>query len=105
MSKWISALCAAALVLGQNTPTFQVGTRLVTVDVLVVSDKGAAVRGLTKEDFTLQDKGKTQTIAVFAVTDTSTAPAGKATPLPPGVASNRISGGGGETRGATVILF
>ena len=49
-----SALCATALVLGQSTPTFQVGTRLVTVDVAVVSDKGAAVRGLTKEDFTLQ---------------------------------------------------
>jgi VWFA-related protein len=105
MLKWISALCAAALVLGQSTPTFQVGTRLVTVDVQVLSDKGAAVRGLTKEDFTLQDKGKTQNIAVFAVTDTSSAPAGKAAPLPPTVASNRINSGGVETRGATVILF
>jgi VWFA-related protein len=105
MSKWISALCAAALASAQSVPTFQVGTRLVTVDVLVRSDKGTAVRGLTKDDFTLQDKGKNQTIAVFAVTDTASAPPAKPTPLPPGVASNRISSGGVENRGATVILF
>lgn len=105
MSKWLSVLCAAALATGQNVPTFQVGTRLVTVDVLVRSDKGAVVRGLTKDDFTLLDKGKNQTIAVFSVTDTASAPAAKPTPLPPGVASNRISSGGVENRGATVILF
>jgi VWFA-related protein len=105
MSKWISVLVAAALASGQSVPTFQVGTRLVTVDVLVRSDKGAAVRGLTKDDFTLQDKGKNQAIAVFSVTDTASAPATKPTPLPPGVASNRISSGGVENRGATVILF
>jgi VWFA-related protein len=105
MSKWIAVLCAAVLALGQSQPTFRVGTRLVTVDVLVVTEKGAAVKGLAKEDFTLQDKGKPQTIAVFAVVDTSTNPTTKPEPLPPGVASNRINGGGVETRGATVILF
>ena len=81
MSKWIAVLCAAAVASGQSTPTFQVGTRLVTVDVLVRSEKGGAVRGLTKDDFTLQDKGKTQTIAVFSVTDTNSAPAAKSEPL------------------------
>lgn len=105
MSKWFALLCAAALASGQSQPTFQVGTRLVTVDVLVRTDKGGAVRGLTKEDFTLQDKGKPQTIAVFAVTDTSTKGPTKTDPLPPGVGSNRIDSGGFENRGATVILF
>jgi VWFA-related protein len=105
MLKWIALLCAAALALAQTMPTFQVGTRLVTVDVQVRGDKGGAVKGLTKEDFTLQDKGKPQTIAVFAVTDTSTAPTAKTEPLPANVASNRVNSGGIETRGANVILF
>jgi VWFA-related protein len=105
MSKWIAILCAAAVASAQSTPTFQVGTRLVTVDVLVRGEKGGAVRGLTKEDFTLQDKGKTQTIAVFSVTDTNSAPAAKTEPLAANVASNRINGGGVQTRGATAILF
>src|SRR5579871_560149 len=105
MSKWIALLCGAALASAQTTPTFQVGTRLVTVDVQARGEKGGAVKGLTKEDFTLQDKGKTQTISVFAVTDLSSAPTRKTDPLAANVASNRVNAGGLETRGANVILF
>jgi VWFA-related protein len=105
MSKWIALLCGAALAAAQTTPTFQVGTRLVTIDVQVRSEKGGAVKGLTKEDFTLQDKGKPQTIAVFAVTDLGSAPTRITDPLAANVASNRVNAAGLETRGATVILF
>ena len=57
----ITLLCFAGFATAQVQPIYRVGTRLVTVDVLVRTDKGA-VKGLTKEDFILQDKGKTQQI-------------------------------------------
>ena len=47
--------CFAGLAIGQVQPTFRVGTRLVQLDVVVLNDK-TPVRGLTKDDFTLQDK-------------------------------------------------
>jgi len=83
-------------------PTFRVGTRLVQVDVVVLNDK-TPVRGLTKDDFTVQDKGKPQNIAVFSVSEAHNAP--KADPLPVNVSSNRMNNRGESTSGATVILF
>ncbi len=86
-----------------------VNTRLVEVDV-VVRGKDGPVSGLTRQDFTLLDKGKPQEIAVFAFKSKSTSlsPA----PLPPGMVSNRLiePAGSGDGRseeassGATVIL-
>jgi VWFA-related protein len=70
--------------------------------VIVNNDKGP-VRGLTKDDFILEDKGKKQTIVIFDVTEPGKA--GPATPLPPGVASNRINSKGETQTSATVILF
>ncbi len=106
MSKWFSLLCLAGLALAQTggpiQPTFRVGTRLVQLDVVVLNDK-TPVRGLTKDDFTVQDKGKTQNIAIFGVSETHNAP--KADPLPPNVSSNRMNNRGESTAGATVILF
>jgi VWFA-related protein len=108
MSKWLSLSCLAlaGLALAQTgaplVPTFRVGTRLVQVDVVVLNDK-TPVRGLTKDDFTVQDKGKTQNIAIFGISDTHNAP--KADPLPPNVSSNRMNNRGESTSGATVILF
>jgi VWFA-related protein len=75
----------------------------VQVDVVVRTDKNA-VRGLTKDDFTVQDKGKTQNIAVFAVTEKAGAGA-KGPVLPPNVASNRMNNQGETSQTATVILF
>jgi VWFA-related protein len=74
------------------------------MDVVVRTDKNV-VRGLTKEDFTVQDKGKTQNIAVFSVTDKSAPPSAPLTPLPPNVASNRMNNRGETSQTATVILF
>ncbi len=108
MPKWFLLPCLAGLAAAQSAvaqvqPTFRVGTRLVQVDVVVRTDK-AAVRGLTKDDFTVQDKGKTQKIAVFAVTDKAD-PSPKGPVLPSNVASNRMNNRGETSRSATVILF
>ena len=80
-------------------PVFQSGTHLVEVEV-VVRDKKGPVTGLTREDFTVLDQGKPQSIAVFTgAAVTSPAPA-KPSPLPRGAISNRAN-----HSGATVLLF
>jgi VWFA-related protein len=104
MSKWISLLCSAGLVAAQVQPVHHAGARLITVDVLARNDKGA-VKGLSKEDFTLMDKGKNQPIAVFSITDAAGASGAKTEPLPENVASNRMNKSGEVARTATVILF
>ena len=96
---WVAVAAAAQ----QVEPVYRTGTRLVQVDVVVRNDKGP-VKGLTKDDFTIQDKGKAQTISVFTMNETR-GDAAKPTPLPPGVASNRIGSGGESAQNATVIVF
>ena len=46
-------------------PTFPTGIELITVDAVVVDDKGRPVDGLTRDDFFLQEDGKPQEIANF----------------------------------------
>jgi VWFA-related protein len=88
--------------LAQDT-TLRVNTRLVEVDVIVHS-KGAAVGDLKQDDFTILDKGKPQKIAVFNVRSARTTGA-SATPLPPGLVTNRIVMSGPEPQGTTVVLY
>lgn len=103
MSCRVLLLCAAAVAAAQQVePVYRAGTQLVQVDVEVRNDKGP-VRGLTKDDFTLQDKGKPQNISLFAMNETGEGP--KADPLPSGVVSNRINAKGESVRNAVVILF
>jgi VWFA-related protein len=106
MTKWFLLpgvfACVAGLATAQVQPTFRVGTRLVQLDVVVLNDK-TPVRGLTKDDFTLQDKGKPQNIAVFSMTEAHKA--AKSDPLPSNVSSNRMNNRGESTATATVILF
>ncbi|MEP7351997.1 MAG: VWA domain-containing protein, partial [Acidobacteriota bacterium] len=92
---------AAAIGVGQ-TPIFRSGTHLIQVDVSVQGSKGP-VRGLTKDDFTLQDKGKTQAITMFTATDSQSTPAGAA--LAPNIASNRVTNEGQVVSAATVLLY
>jgi VWFA-related protein len=69
------------------TLTIRTTTHLVVVDVVVTDKKGQPVKGLKPEDFTLEESGKRQKIAVFTPpSDTAAAPA---QPLPPGIISNR----------------
>ncbi|MGE5736906.1 MAG: hypothetical protein ACM34E_17570, partial [Acidobacteriota bacterium] len=50
---------------GVPAPTIRVSTRLVLVDVVVTDKQGKPVSGLKAEDFTIEEKGKKQKIAVF----------------------------------------
>ena len=106
MPKWFLLACLAGLAIAQAPPpvqpTFRVGTRLVQLDVVVLNDK-TPVRGLTKDDFTVQDKGKTQNIELFSVAEAHKAP--KVDAFPSNVASNRMNNRGESTSAATVILF
>ena len=69
------------------SPTIRVSTRLVLVDVVVKDRSGRSVRGLKAEEFVLQEKGKTQKIALF--TSPAEARAAEAPQLGPGIFSNR----------------
>ena len=75
-------------------PSLRATTHLVLVDVVVYDKQGNHVSNLTSADFTLRDRGKPQTIAVFSdehagasLTDKS--PPSPPAPLPPGVFTNR----------------
>jgi VWFA-related protein len=106
-------------------PVFHAGTRLVEVDVVVrhkpvrppgfraglryildtgppFGPAGALARGLTKEDFSILDNGKPQSIAVFGVGPSTGN--GKAASLPAGAVSNRTDSMGRPVNGATAIL-
>ena len=66
MRSLLCLLCFAPLLPAQETPpTFRTGTRLVEVSVTVSGKQGVPVKDLTKEDFTVFDKGKRQEIAFF----------------------------------------
>ena len=88
--------------LEQPEPTFRAGTKLVEVDV-VAQRNGAPATGLSKDDFTLLDNGKKQTIAFFSARSQKTA-GNATTPLPPGVFSNRV-GRGADAANTTIILL
>lgn len=87
----------------QPPPTIRVNTRLVLVDVVVTDKSGKKISGLKPEDFILQEKGKTQKIALF----TSSTEAKAATEVPqlgPGIFSNRpeFRSSGGPT---TILML
>lgn len=79
------------------------GPRLILTDVMVTDSKGP-VRGLTREDFQIEDKGKKQTISLFDITES-----GKlklpAAPLPLGIYSNRLNSKGEIQGTATVLIY
>jgi VWFA-related protein len=73
-----AAIVGAAAIGGQQTapqtppqtptppPVFRAGVDLIQLDVTVVDADGHPVHGLTKDDFTLIDRGKTRAIATIA---------------------------------------
>lgn len=66
----------------QQPPTFRSNVELVQVDVVVVDKDGTPIRGLTKADFTLVDRGKPQTIAAFDEISHTPEPAAATPSLP-----------------------
>lgn len=87
-----SLTLSAAMLQAQQTAadvpsiTIRANTRLVVVDVVVTNKRGEPMAGLKPDDFTLEENGKKEKVAVFV-------PPGAAnktgyTPPPPGVFSN-----------------
>ncbi len=73
--------------------TFRATTRLVTVDVVVTDKKGHPVTGLKAEDFTVEENGKKQKIAIFTPPGATSY---KISPPPPGILSNHVENVGSE---------
>jgi VWFA-related protein len=65
--------------------TIRANTRLVMIDVVVTDKKGQPVTGLKAEDFTVEENGKKQKVAVFVPPGANAA---KTEPAPPGILSN-----------------
>ena len=53
----------------REVPTFPSRTELVTVDAVVLDDRGRPVRGLTAQDFALTEDGRPQAIVSFEAID------------------------------------
>lgn len=74
----------------QAPPVFRSGIDLVSIDVVVLDPEGQPVLGLTKDDFSLFDRGLKQEIATFAAKSHARPPADPfAAPLPLDVADNQ----------------
>src|SRR5580692_8934426 len=76
-------------------PVIRVNTQLVEVDV-VVEGKNGPVANFTKDDFTILDNGKPQQISLFSLQSSMARKVPKASPLAPGVVSNRLTRTGEE---------
>ena len=78
MRLWIVCVAAAAIVAfgvrasTEAPQTFRTATRLVEVSVVVTTNDGTPVKGLTQADFTIQEERKPQTISFFEARDDNT---------------------------------
>jgi VWFA-related protein len=110
MKKRIGSLLLLTLTMAaqEPAPVFRVGTKLVQVDV-VVRDKTGPIEGLTKDNFTVLDNGKPQTISVFSVRSSvkpvQNAPRRAAAVVPPDMVSNHVEREGEAPGTDTVLLI
>lgn len=63
------AVAVAAHALHAQTPTFRTGVNVVRIDASVVDAKGAPIRGLTADDFTVLEDGAPRPITAFEAID------------------------------------
>src|SRR5262245_11952269 len=89
VSLLMSSILAVRGATAAQNDVIRVNTRLVEVDI-VVRDKNGPVTDLAKDDFTIFDNGKPQSVDLFSI---STSERSKLKhdqpPLPAGVVSNR----------------
>src|SRR5258708_16064318 len=105
MYRIVLVFLAVVLLAQENQPVLRVTTRLVQVNVVVHDKHGEPVAGLTKDDFTLYEKGKERKIAFFSMVEGhKPQKLGRDTQLPPNLFSNRIKRAEAPTS-ATVILL
>jgi VWFA-related protein len=72
-----------------NNPALRVTTRAVLVDVVVTDKSGQRVKGLSQNDFTVLENGKTQKIAMFSFESRGQEPRPQTPALPANVYTNR----------------
>jgi VWFA-related protein len=66
LPKILLALALSPLLCAQNTSTFSTDVRVVNLFASVHDDQGRPARNLTKDDFTLEEDGRPQTIRYFS---------------------------------------
>lgn len=99
------ALAAFSLLAASQEPTvIRTTTRVVELNVVVTDQKGEVVSGLTRDDFTILEGNRRQTISHFSVEDLRTLPP-PPEPLPADVFTNRLDMKGGVPSSVTVILW
>nr|HEV7955417.1 VWA domain-containing protein [Candidatus Acidoferrales bacterium] len=86
-----------------DAATLRVTSRLVQVNVIVQDNDGNPVADLTKDDFTLFDKGQQQQIAIFA--QPNRAPSATSPASAPNFFSNRVQNNSQGANSVTVILM
>jgi hypothetical protein len=86
-------------------PVFPARAEAITADVVVLDKEGRPVRGLTREDFTLLEDGRRQTIVGFEAREL-TSP-GKQTPREGAVTDERVAEnkGSSELGGRTFVFL
>ncbi|MGC1415591.1 MAG: VWA domain-containing protein [Candidatus Acidiferrum sp.] len=89
-----------------QTPQIHVSTQLVQIGI-IVRGKNGPVAGLTKDDFSVFDRGKAQKISVFSLESGASAPplAPPAQPLPPNTFSDLPQHGSNKPRSVTIVLL
>jgi VWFA-related protein len=88
-----------------QAPPIRVSTRLVQIGI-VVRDKNGPVADLRKEDFTVLDRSKPQTISIFtAESAASTSLPSPLQPLPPNTFSDLPQVNGPAIRSVTIVLL
>ncbi len=85
--------------------TLRVASRLVQVNVIVQDKDGNPVSDLTKDDFTLFDKGQQQQIALFSGLTRGVSTISPAGADAPNLFSNRVQGTSERGNSVTVILM
>ena len=100
----VCSFLTVALLLPAQEPAIRISTRLVEVEVIVRNKQGA-VEGLTKDDFTLFDKGVEQKLSFFRVVSSRNASPDLPPPLPADVFSNRLPRRAESPTSATVVLI
>jgi VWFA-related protein len=101
LASFLAPIAAAPEDLPQ-TPQIHVATRLVEVGV-IVRDKNGPVENLTKNDFTVFDRGKSQPISIFTVA--AAASAQPEQPLPQNTFSDLPQYGATTPRSVTIVLL
>jgi VWFA-related protein len=87
-----------------QTPQVRVSTRLVEIGV-IVRDKNGPVANLTKNDFTVLDRGKPQKISVFSANAAVSAQQPPPQPLPPNTFSDVPRYSTVTPRSVTIVLL